>query len=104
MTRRNVVDELYDDTGIPKKYIDLVLVNLFDTLKENLLKGDTIYLRGFGTFLIKKRKESLRRNPKTNEKIFISSHKIVYFKPGKKLQNIDACAKSSIPLSELPTV
>lgn len=98
MTRRDVVNDLYINTSLPKKYIDMILVSFFDTIKENLISGKSIYLRGFGTFLVKKRNEATRRNPKTNEKIVISPHNVAYFKPGKKLKKIDKISNQEIPL------
>lgn len=88
MTRRDIVDLLSTEIDIPKKYIDKVIVSFLNTVKDNLNDGETIFLRGFGTFGIKERKESIRRNPRTNEKITIPRHKIVYFKPGKDLKEI----------------
>ena len=88
MTRRNLVDMLSMEVKMPKKNIDEVIVSFLNTLKDSLHKGETIFLRGFGTFGIKKRKESVRRNPRTNEKIVIPHHSIVYFKAGKDLKEM----------------
>lgn len=97
MTRRDIIDILSDKIDIPKKYIDQIVVSFLETVKDNLFDGDTIFLRGFGTFGIKERKESVRRNPRTNEKIVIPNHHIVYFKPGKDLKEIK---KNSIHYSQ----
>jgi nucleoid DNA-binding protein len=88
MTRREIVDLLSREIDIPKKYIDNIVVSFLDIIKNNLMSLDTIYLRGFGTFGIKKRNETIRRNPRTNEKIKVPGHHVVYFKPGKELKEI----------------
>ncbi len=88
MTRREITDLISKQIDIPKKYIDEILVLFLKTMKDNLLQEETIFLRGFGTFGIKERKESIRRNPRTNEKIHIPKHNIVYFKPGKDLKEL----------------
>jgi nucleoid DNA-binding protein len=88
MTRREITDLISKQIDMPKKYIDEILVLFLKTVKDNLLEEETIYLRGFGTFGTKERKESIRRNPRTNEKIHIPKHNIVYFKPGKDLKEL----------------
>lgn len=88
MTRREIVDTLAKEINMPKKYIDNIIVLFLDVIKSGLFSSETIFLRGFGTFGLKKRNETLRRNPKTNEKINVPSHYVVYFKAGKDLKKI----------------
>ena len=63
-------------------------VNLvFDTIAKALKKGDSVTLVGFGTFVVRKRKARIGRNPQTGKKINIPAKKVPAFKPGKELKN-----------------
>ena len=55
-----------------------------DTIKSNMIKGENIYLRGFGTFLLKKRAEKTGRNISKNTTVKIPAHMIPAFKPAKE--------------------
>jgi integration host factor subunit beta len=86
-TKADIIDALYEKTGMSRGEIRGTIDLLFDEIKEALLKGKTIELRGFGTFEIKVRKARLRaRNPKTGEEIAIRSHGSVSFRPGRELK------------------
>ncbi len=64
-------------------------VNLvFDSIAKALKKGDSVTLVGFGTFLVRKRKARVGRNPQTGKKINIAARKVAAFKPGKELKNM----------------
>lgn len=64
-------------------------VNLFfDTLKEALLKGEEIELRGFGSFRFRKRSSRSGRNPRTGEPVKVPPKKVLYFKPSKLLKEL----------------
>ncbi len=63
-------------------------VNLvFDTIAKALKKGDSVTLVGFGTFVVRKRKARIGRNPQTGKEIKIPAKKVPAFKPGKELKN-----------------
>jgi DNA-binding protein HU-beta len=63
-------------------------VNLvFDSIAKALKKGDSVTLVGFGTFLVRKRKARIGRNPQTGKEIKIAAKKVPAFKPGKELKN-----------------
>jgi integration host factor subunit beta len=86
-TKADIVDSLYEKTGMSRKEIR-VIVDLFtDEIKEALARNVVIELRGFGTFEIKIRKgRSKARNPKTGETLEITSHGIAAFRPGRELK------------------
>lgn len=86
MTKANIVDEISKKSELTKKNIGIIVDSLIKYLKIGLNNGEHIELRGFGTLGTKKRNARFARNPKTNKKIFIPEHKIVYFKPGKELK------------------
>jgi integration host factor subunit beta len=86
-TKTDIVDSLYEKTGIDKKDIR-TLVELFTgEIKDALAARRTIELRGFGTFGVKVRKGRLgARNPRTGEPIEVSSHGVAVFRAGQDLK------------------
>ena len=86
-TRANIVDILYDKTGMSRKEIRTIMDLFINEIKSALLKRKVIELRGFGTFEIKLRKARARaRNPKTGETFSIRPHGIVCFRCGRELK------------------
>ena len=86
-TKADIVDALYDRTGIERKEIRKIIDLFFGEIKDALMRRDVIELRGFGTFEIKMRKGRPRaRNPKTGETISVRPHGIVCFRPGRELR------------------
>ncbi len=94
MTRAEIVDEISQDINhINKKDMDELLVLLLSTIQEKIVDGETVYLRGFGTFGSKIRKERKARNMKTNETILVPEHRVPYFQPGRELKEIKRQSK-----------
>jgi len=86
-TKADIVDALYDNTGIERKEIRKIIDLFFSEIKGALMRRDVIELRGFGTFEIKVRKgRSRARNPKTGETLSVRPHGIVCFRPGQELK------------------
>ncbi len=88
MTRAEIVNQISEEVNFAKKDIDTVITLLLKKVIDNIVKGETIYFRGFGTFGTKVRKERIARNLKTNEKLRVPEHKVPYFQPGKELKQI----------------
>jgi integration host factor subunit beta len=86
-TKADIVDSLYEKTGMNRKDVR-ILVDLFiDEIKETLTHHSVIEFRGFGTFAVKIRKGRTRaRNPKTGETVEVTSHGIASFRPGRELK------------------
>jgi DNA-binding protein HU-beta len=76
---------------------------LFHSMKEALMRGERIELRGFGVFVVKPRKRGVGRNPRTGEEVAIPSGKTIRFKPGKELQAHEGGADGSTPATETST-
>jgi len=88
MRKQDIVDEIYQHTGLPKKDVQLV-VNLFlESLKKAFLREERVELRGFGVFEVKQRKSRVGRNPRTREVVNIPPRKVVTFKPSKLVKEI----------------
>ena len=97
ITKYDLVSAVYSKTDCEKKVVQQVVDSLLGQLKEVLLDGSTIELRGFGTFELRLRKgRSKARNPKTGESVKVEPHYSVSFRPGKELKK----SISEIPVSE----
>lgn len=84
MTKADMVSEIAKSTGIDKTTVASVIEGFMDSVKNTMSSGENVYLRGFGTFLIKERAEKTARNISKNTTIKIPAHKIPAFKPAKE--------------------
>ena len=86
-TKADIIDALYEKTGMNRTEIRTTIDIIIDEMKEALVRRQIIELRGFGVFEVKTRKARARaRNPKTGESITINSHSIVSFRSGHELK------------------
>jgi integration host factor subunit beta len=86
-TKADIIDALYEKTGMNRGEIRSAVDLMIDELKEALMRRQIIELRGFGTFEVKVRKARPRaRNPRTGESIVIRSHGVVAFRSGRELK------------------
>jgi DNA-binding protein HU-beta len=83
MTKAEIVEEIADQTGIEKITVQATVEAFMNSVKGSLEKGDNVYLRGFGSFIIKTRAEKTGRNISKNTTIIIPAHNIPAFKPAK---------------------
>lgn len=83
MTKAEIVAEISTRTGIEKVAVQSVIETFMETVKGSLTKGDNVYMRGFGSFIVKERAEKTGRNISKNTTIVIPAHKIPAFKPAK---------------------
>lgn len=83
MTKADIVAEISDKTGIEKVAVQVTVEAFMNTIKNSMSKGDNVYLRGFGSFIVKKRAEKTGRNISKNTTIIIPAHNIPSFKPAK---------------------
>jgi DNA-binding protein HU-beta len=84
MRKADLVNQIYEKTGIPKVDILITLETMFKEVKESLANGQNIYIRGFGSFITKKRAAKIGRNIKRNTAVHIPEHYIPAFKPAKE--------------------
>jgi integration host factor subunit beta len=86
-TKADIVDSVYQKTGMSRKEIHSIIDLFIEEIKDALIKGMAIELRGFGTFEIKIRKGRQKaRNPKTGDIVSVNSHGIASFRPGRELK------------------
>lgn len=84
MTKAEIVSEIVNQTGADKVAVEVTVEAIMETIKTSMAKGENIYLRGFGTFLLKKRAEKTGRNITKNTAVKIPAHMIPAFKPSKE--------------------
>ncbi len=78
-----MVSNISDKTGVPKVDVLVALEMFFKEVKDSLAEGENVYIRGFGSFVIKKRAKKIGRHIKQNKAIEIPEHFIPSFKPAK---------------------
>ena len=83
MTKADIVSEIAKKTGVEKTQIQTIVEAFMDEVKISLEKEENVYLRGFGSFIIKTRAEKVARNISKNTTITIPEHKIPALKPAK---------------------
>ena len=83
MTKAEIVTEIANKTGIEKKDVLNTIEAFMEAVKESLTKEENVYVRGFGSFIVKKRAQKTARNISKNTTIIIPEHNIPAFKPAK---------------------
>ena len=83
MTKADVVNEIATSTGIDKATVLATVEAFMESVKDSLAKKENVYLRGFGSFIVKERAEKTARNISKNTTIKIPAHSIPAFKPAK---------------------
>lgn len=83
MTKAEIATEIAKTTGIDKASVVNVIEQLMTVVKDTLAHGENVYLRGFGSFTVKKRAAKTARNISKNTTIIVPEHNIPAFKPAK---------------------
>ncbi len=83
MTKAEIVNQIASKTGVDKVVVAQVVEAFMDEVRESLIEQKNVYLRGFGSFIVKKRAEKVARNISKNVTITIPAHVIPSFKPAK---------------------
>ena len=83
MTKADIVNEISKKTGIDKATVLMTVEAFMESVKESLANEENVYLRGFGSFILKKRAQKTARNISKNTTINIPEHNIPAFKPAK---------------------
>jgi DNA-binding protein HU-beta len=83
MTKAEIVTRISEKTGMEKAEIQAIVEAFMHEVKDSLSSGENVYLRGFGSFIIKTRAEKTGRNISKNTTIVIPAHNIPAFKPAK---------------------
>ena len=88
MTKAEIVNEIAKNTGIDKATVLTTVESFMETVKDSLAKKDNVYLRGFGSFIIKERAEKKARNISKNTTITIPAHNIRASSPAKSFTEV----------------
>lgn len=83
MTKADLVNEISKSTGVEKAQVQQIIESFMDNIKDSMIGGNNVYLRGFGSFIIKRRATKVARNISKNTTITIPAHNIPAFKPAK---------------------
>lgn len=83
MTKADIVNEISEKTGIEKMAVQATVEAFMKTIRNSMVEGKNVYLRGFGTFVVKKRAEKIGRNISKNTTVVIPAHYIPAFKAAK---------------------
>ena len=83
MTKAEIVNEIAEKTGIEKVVVQATVEAFMKSVRNSLVKGDNVYLRGFGSFVVKRRAEKTGRNISKNTTVIIPAHNVPAFKPAK---------------------
>jgi len=88
MIKADLVARISEELDLPKKKAEEGVNIFFEAIKEALLKGERVEIRGFGSWRWRKRKSRLGRNPKTGSTVKVPAKKVLYFKPSKILKEL----------------
>ena len=83
MTKADIVSEIAKSTGVEKVQVQAIVEAFMDSIKTSLTQKNNVYLRGFGSCIVKKRAKKVARNISKNTTITIPEHNIPAFKPAK---------------------
>lgn len=87
MTKADIVNEISKTTGVDKTNVLVTIEKFMEVVKDSLAHGENVYLRGFGSFIVKKRAQKTARNISKNTTLIIPEHNIPAFKPAKTFVN-----------------
>ena len=83
MTKADIINQISASTGLAKKDVAISVESFMEVIKTSLLDKENVYLRGFGSFVVKHRAEKTARNISKNTTIVIAAHDFPSFKPAK---------------------
>ena len=87
MTKADIVANIAEETGLERAEALRAVESFMDSIKKSLVNGQNVYLRGFGSFIVKERAEKTGRNISKKTTIIIPAHNIPSFKPAKTFLN-----------------
>lgn len=80
MTKADIVKQIAERTGVEREVVSTIVENFMEQIRLSMIHGENIYLRGFGTFLLKQKAEKVARNISKNTTIVIPAHRVPAFK------------------------
>jgi integration host factor subunit alpha len=105
MTKIDVIENIYEKLGLPKREVAKVVESVFDIIKETLQQEDKLMVSKFGDFIIRNKKARRGRNPQTGSDIVISPRRVLTFKPSPVLKaNLNQSERENISLAKAPVL
>lgn len=86
MTKLDIIESVTDKLGLSKRDSSRIVESVFEFMKEQLSKGDTVKISGFGNFVVRSKKSRKGRNPQTGVEMEISARKVLTFKSSQILR------------------
>ena len=86
LTKKEIINSIYMQIGFTKKISESLLEDIFHILLKNIISEKKVKIAKFGTFILRKKKERIGRNPKTNEIKIISERNVILFRPSKEIK------------------
>lgn len=87
MTKAEIAKEVARQTGIDSKTVMTVIEAYMAGIKQNLSEGNEVFMRGFGSFILKKRAQKTARNITKNTTVIVPEHNIPFFKPSPEFKD-----------------
>src|SRR5258705_10579673 len=88
MIKVDIINEVSKAADVTKVKAEVAVEAVLEAMKDSMMRGERIELRGFGVFQVKPRKGGIGRNPRTGKEVKIPPGRTIRFKPGKDLQNL----------------
>lgn len=103
MIKNDLVNRVTDETDVPRAQAARAVETIIEAMRRSLASGGRIELRGFGVFLVRRRKRGIGRNPKRpDEQVEIPPGFTIRFKPGKELRDLMAGDQAAEPAAASP--
>ena len=87
LTKKDITNAIYMQIGFSKKISETILEDIFEIILKNIIKHQKVKIAKFGTFSLRKKKQRIGRNPKTNENKIISERNVILFKASKEFKS-----------------
>ncbi len=94
MTKLDIINQICEKTGEEKVVVTAIVESFFSTMKTNMIDGNDIFFRGFGSFILQHRKAKVGRNITKNTAVMIEEHFVPKFKPAKEFTEAVKSSKS----------
>jgi integration host factor subunit alpha len=88
LTRSDLTEALHRDIGLSRTESADMVNNVLDLIADELVKGNSVKLSSFGTFMVRHKRERVGRNPKTGEEVPITPRRVLVFRPSQVMKNV----------------
>ena len=86
LTKKEIVNSIYMQIGFSKKISESLLEDIFQIILKGILSEEKVKIAKFGTFILRKKKQRVGRNPKTKEDKIIAERNVILFRPSKEFK------------------